>query len=63
MLYKLPRNDEDMEDLMDTEQFKGRHQVIMAIKETLFEWDQEKKISLEDFVEFVRFMNKRKGWV
>ena len=61
-MYRLPRNDEDREDLMDVEQFKGRHQVIMAIKEILFEWDQEKKISLEDFADFIRFMNKRKGW-
>ena len=32
-MYILPTNDREMENLCDMEQFKGRHNVIMTVKE------------------------------
>lgn len=57
-MYILPRNDKEFEDLCDTEQFKGRHNVIMTIKEYLTENDV---LSLSDFADMISYYNKR-GW-
>lgn len=57
-MYILPKNNREFEKLCDLEQFKGRHNVIMAIKEYLIENDN---ISLPDFIDMIEYYNKR-GW-
>lgn len=57
-MYKLPRNDEELESTLDMENFKGRHNVIMNIKEYLQNNDS---LDLQTFIDMVAYFNK-KGW-
>lgn len=57
-MYILPRNDKEMKSVMDMEQFKGRHDVIMNIKEYLQNNDS---LDLSTFIDMVDYFNK-KGW-
>lgn len=57
-MYILPKNDEEMKSVMDMEQFKGRHNVIMNIKEYLQNNDS---LDLHTFVDMVCYFNKV-GW-
>ena len=59
-MYILPKNDAEFLDLCDIEQFKGRHNVIMAVKQLFDEYGYE-TINKEDFIGFVKFHNKN-GW-
>lgn len=57
-MYILPRNDKEMKSIMDMENFKGRHNVIMSIKEYLQNNDS---LDLQTFVDMISYFNK-KGW-
>lgn len=57
-MYILPRNDKEMKSVMDMEQFKGRHNVIMNVKEYLQNNDY---LDLSTFIDMVNYFNK-KGW-
>lgn len=58
-MYILPTNDREMENLCDMEQFKGRHNVIMTVKEEMYK--RGGKLTIEDFVLIIKRYNK-KGW-
>lgn len=57
-MYILPRNDKEMKSVMDMENFKGRHNVIMNIKEYLQNNDS---LDLQTFIDMISYFNK-KGW-
>ena len=57
-MYILPKNDKEMKSVMDMENFKGRHNVIMNIKEYLQNNDS---LDLHTFIDMVCYFNK-KGW-
>lgn len=57
-MYILPRNDKEMQSVMDMENLKGRHNVIMNIKDYL---QKNESLDLDTFVDMVTYFNKR-GW-
>ncbi len=57
-MYILPKDDSEFLELCKLEQFKGRHNVIMTIKNYL---QQNDNLSLESFVDLVCKCNKE-GW-
>ena len=58
-MYILPKDDKELEMISDMEQFKGRHNVIMTVKEEMYK--RGGKLTIEEFVLIIK-RNNRKGW-
>lgn len=58
-MYLLPKNDKEFLDLCDLEQFKGRHNVIMEVKQYMENNDNH--MTCEDFLGMIKRYNKD-GW-
>lgn len=58
-MYILPKDDKELEMYCDMEQFKGRHNVIMTVKEEMYK--RGGKLTIEEFVLIIK-RNNRKGW-
>lgn len=57
-MYKLPKTDKELESILDMENFKSRHNVIMNVKEYLQNNDS---LDLQTFIDMITYFNK-KGW-
>ncbi len=58
-MYLLPKNDNEFLDLCKLEQFKGRHNVIMEVKQYMENNDYH--MTYEDFLGMIKRYNKD-GW-
>lgn len=58
-MYLLPKNDHEFLDLCDLEQFKGRHNVIMEVKQYMEE--NNYTMTYDDFLGMIK-RYKKDGW-
>lgn len=58
-MYLLPKNDNEFLDLCDLEQFKGRHNVIMEVKQYME--NNNYAMTYEDFLGMIKRYQKD-GW-
>lgn len=58
-MYLLPKNDKDFENLCKQQMFRGRHNVIMEVKQYMENNDYH--MTYEDFLGMIKRYNKD-GW-